>query len=105
MKFQHEQNLPTAFFCLVDDCNGVNVKQFNDSILMSSKDHMKQMLKTHGWDKESPDCLKPCKDGETKGHQVSSMPADCLSQMHKEEGCKEGTVDHMILEKKMGFQC
>ena len=49
---------------------------------------------------------KPCKDGKTKGHPVSPMPADCLTQAHhEEEGFKEGAVECSILEKKMGFQC
>ena len=63
------------------------------------------MLKTHGWDKESPDSSKPCSDGETEGHLVSPMPVDCLTWVCKEEGFKEGTVEHSVVEKKMGFQC
>ena len=62
------------------------------------------MLRTQGWDKESPDSPNPCEDGETKGHPVSPMPADCLTRIHKEEGFKEGTVGRIILEREMGFQ-
>ena len=48
VKFQHEENLPTTFLGLAEDCDGADVKQFNESVLMSSKGHVKQMLKTHG---------------------------------------------------------
>ena len=61
-------------------------------------------MKTHGWDKEFPDCPKPCKDGETKGNLVPPLPADCLAWVCEKEGFKEGTMEHTILEKKMGFQ-
>ena len=44
-----------------------------DSVLMSSKGHIRQMLEANGWDKESPSCPKPCKDGEAKGDLVSPM--------------------------------
>ena len=33
------------------------------------------------------------------------MPSDHLIWIHKEEGHKEGTVEHSVLEEKMGFQC
>ena len=89
----------------MEDHDGADIKQFNDSILMSSKECIKRTPKTHGWNKDSSDSLKPCKDGETEGHPVSPMPADCLDRVHEEDGFKEGTVEHTILEKKMGFQC
>ena len=104
VEFQHEENLPIIFLGHAEDLNGVDIRQFNDSILMSSKGHIEWMLKTHRWDKESPNGPKPCKDGKTKEHPVSPMPADCLTQVCKEEGFKEGTAEHTILEKKMGFQ-
>ena len=64
------------------------------------------MLKTHQWDAESPESSKPCKDGETKGHLVSPVPAGCFNRVCQEEGLKEGTAEHGVLEKKkMGFQC
>ena len=63
VKFQHEENLPMTFLGLAEDCNGVNVEQFNNLIPMSSKGYIERMLKTHGWNKESPDSPKPCRDG------------------------------------------
>ena len=73
---------------------------------MSSEGCIKRMLKTHRWDnKEFPDGPKPCEHGEMEGHLLSPTPVDCLTQVCKEEGFKkEGTVEHSILEKKMGFQ-
>ena len=71
---------------------------------MSSKGCIEQMSKPHGWDEESPDGPKPCKDGEMEGHPVSPTPAECLMRIFKEDGFKEGTAEHSILEKKMGFQ-
>ena len=103
VKFQHKENPPITFLGSVDDCNGADVKQFNDFIPMSSKGHIAWMSKTHGWDKESPDCPGPCKDSKTEGRQVSPLPADCLTQVHKENSFKEGTVEHNILEKKNGI--
>ena len=89
---------------MVEDCDGVDIKQFNDSISMSSEGHIEQMLKTHGWDNESSDCPKPCKDGETKGHLIASPPVDHLTCIHEGGGFKEGIVEHSMLEKKIGFQ-
>ena len=99
VKFHHEENPPNTFLGLVEDCNGVDVK------LMSAKGHIERMPKTHGWGKESPDCPKPCRDDETKGNLVSPMPADCITWIQGKEGFKEGTVEHSVLENKMGFQC
>ena len=90
---------------LAEDCKMVDIKHFNVSLSMSHKGWIKLMSKTHGWDKKSPDCAKPSKDVETKGHLVSCLPVDCLICIHKEEAFKEGTVEHIILKEKMGFQC
>ena len=86
VKFQYEENPPTTFLGLAEDHDGADVRQFNDSIPMQSKGCAKWMLKTHGWDKESPDGPKPCKDKEKEGHSVSPMPAECLTRIHKEDG-------------------
>ena len=86
VKFQHEENLLMIFLGLVGNHSGADIRQFNKSILMSSKKCINHMLKTCGWHEESLDCPKPCKDCETEGHPVS---ADCLTQVHKEEGFKE----------------
>ena len=72
---------------------------------MSSRAHIERPLKTHGWEKESPNNPLPCKEGETDGHLHAPPPADCLTRMFKEEGPKEGTVEHAIPEKKEGFEC
>ena len=37
VKFQHEENLPITFLGLVEDHNGADIRQFNDSILVSAK--------------------------------------------------------------------
>ena len=78
VKFKHKEEPSITFLDLVEDCNGVDIKHFNDSISMSSKGHTKHMLKKCGWDTE---------DGEMGGHPVSPMPVDCLIQIHGEEGC------------------
>ena len=53
-----------------------------------------------------PDCPKPCKDGETKGHLISPVPADCLTCICKEKAKNwRGAVERTVLETKMGFQC
>ena len=72
-----EENPPIAFLGLIEDCDGVDIKQFKDSIPMSSKGHIKQMLKTHDWDEEHlivPNTAKMV----NQSHPVS-QPADCLT--------------------------
>ena len=64
--FQHEENPPITFLGLAEDHNGVDIRQFNDSVPMSSKGCIKRILKIRGWDKESSNSHKHCKDGETK---------------------------------------
>ena len=71
---------------------------------MSSRAHIKRLLKIHGWEEESTNDPPPCKEGETDGHLHAPLPADCLSKIFKEEGPKEGTIEHAILEKKQGFE-
>ena len=104
VKFKHEQELPITFMGIVEDYNGCDVSQFKDSILLSSKSYIERMLKTHGWERESPNAKPTCKDGETDGHLVSPLPADCLSKLFNEIGPEEGTIEHAILEKKQGFE-
>ena len=67
---------------------------------MQAKGHIEQTSGARGWDEEPPGSPEPCKDGEAGGHSVSPVPADCLAQIFKEEGFKEGTVEHTILEKQ-----
>ena len=104
VKFAHEKELPIALMCTVEDHNGGNASQFKDSILLSSKSHIERMLKTHGWERKSPDVKPACKDGETDGHLVSPLPADCLSELFNETGPKEGTAEFVTLEKKQNLQ-
>ena len=104
VKFKHEKDLPITFLGLVEDYNGCEIKQYKDSILMSSRAYIERLLKTHGWEQESPSAKPPCKDGETDGHLYSPLPADCLSKIFTEEGPKEGTIEHAILEKQQGFE-
>ena len=105
VEFKHEKELPLAFEGIVADCDGCNVSQFKDSIPLSSKSHIERMLKTHGWERESPDAKPTCKDGETDGHPAASPPpADCLSKSFSKMGPKEGSAEHATLEKKQGFE-
>ena len=59
VKFEHEKDLPIAFLGLVNDCDGVEIKQHNDSTLMSSRAYVERLLTIHGWDAESPNAKSP----------------------------------------------
>ena len=47
VKFQHKENPPITFLGFVDDCNGVDIKQFNDSVSMTPKQHPPTHTHTH----------------------------------------------------------
>ena len=101
VKFQHEENLPITFLgLLVEDCDGVDIKQFNDSILMSSKGNIERMLKSHGWDKEFPENPKSCKDGETEGHLVSLCQQNVSLGSAKKKDSKKALWSTASLKRK-----
>ena len=104
VRFKHEKELPVTFEGIVAHHDGCDVSQFKDSVSLSSKSHIERMLKTHGWERESPNAKPTCKDGETDGHLVSPLPADCLSKLFSKVGPNEGTTEHAALEKKQGFE-
>ena len=44
----------------------------------------------------------PNQDGKTV-KPITPLSRDCLTSIYEEQGPKEGTVEHVIMEKKQGF--
>lgn len=101
-KFDHEEDLPMPFLGLAHDYNGVDIEQYSDCIHKSSKSHIERLLKTHGWEKESP---KLELETDAPKRPIAPISPDCLHSICKAKGPVEGTIEHQILEKDEGFSC
>ena len=76
----------------------LDIKQYSDAIAVSAEAYIERLLKTHGWDKPSS------KETDTKpGKPTAPLPTDCLHSMYQDQGPREGTVEHTLLEKKHKF--
>ncbi|HEY9819031.1 MAG TPA: Ty1/Copia family ribonuclease HI, partial [Candidatus Obscuribacterales bacterium] len=78
----------------LDDFNGIDVQQYDDSIVLSGRKYIDRVMKTHGWD--TPAESYPCK-------QVTPLPADAINTMYQHTGPLEGTPEHSALAAKHGF--
>ena len=84
---------------LVRDYNGVDIEQYSDAISISAEAYIERLLKTHGWDKPSSK-----ETGSNQpGKPTAPLPTDCLHSMYSEQGPREGTIEHTVLEKKHKF--
>ena len=91
VKFDHEKEIPITFVGMVNDHNGVDIEQHADCIHVTSKSHIERLLKTHGWETESPKSI--IDDGSLK-RPIAPISPDCLQTICLEKGPAEGTVEH-----------
>ena len=99
VKFQHEESLPITFLGLVRDYTGVDIQQYSTAISISAEGYIERLLKTHGWDKPS----SKESDSEHSTKPIAPLPTDCLQSIYQEQGPREGTIQHTVLEKKHKF--
>ena len=99
VKFAHEETLPITFMGVAKDYNGIEIEQYSDSICVSAQSYIERLLKTHNWTTPSS---KEATAEESK-KPIAPLSPDCLGPMYNEQGPREGTVEHSVLEKKHGF--
>ena len=133
MRFPSEKEksiIPFEFLGIVNDYNGVDIKQTSHYIEMSCQNYIHCLCKSHGWEmnksiqedemafaitalfdihslhhsesNHEQDGL-PNSSIEYETKRIVPMPSDYIERMYKETGPKEHTTNHDILEKKMGF--
>ena len=86
---------PFTYLGLMDDFNGVDVQQYDDSIVLSSHKYIDCVLQTHGW--ETPTAA------EYDSKHPTPMSIDAIDSMYKHVGPAEGTPAHAALAAKHGF--
>ena len=105
-KLEEEKGtLPITYLGLVEDYNGVDIEQTSRKIKMSAKTYLQRFLQTHGWDTASDGEIQDTsfKDCMKSSRPISPLPPDCVDQLFKQTGPKEGSPEALILEKKSGF--
>lgn len=91
-----ETSAPFTHLGLIDDFNGVDVRQYADRTVLSCANYIDRVLRTHGWSTASP-------------HEINNMsnstplPTDAIPQLYATTGPTEGTKEHHDLSTKFGF--
>ena len=94
LRLPTETTAPFKYLGLLEDFNGINVRQCDDSIAISCQTYIERVLKTHKWDTPSePTLCKP----------VSPLPDDAINNLYNNAGPAEGTPAHVALAIKNGF--
>ena len=81
---------------MINDFNGIEVKQCQDRIILSCEKYIDRVLRTHGWDSASKNDLD-----STKPHLP--IPADSIPLLYSTNGHDESSVEHQRMTDKLGF--
>jgi hypothetical protein len=84
---------PFAYLGLVQDFNGVDIKQTNEYIEISCGNYIDRVLRTHGWENMKT----------SASASIAPMSKDALDQLFKYQGPKEDTPEHKAIEEESGF--
>jgi hypothetical protein len=89
-----EDKPPFKYLGLLSEFNGLDVEQFDDSIVLSCGRYIERVLTTHKW--STPSEAHPGK------HSIP-LQTDAINSMCANVGPSEGTPDHAALAAKHGF--
>ena len=95
LRLPNETKDPFTYLGLINDFNGIDVEQTKDYIQISCPNYIDRIMTSHGWTEE--------KSMQPLSKPNSPLSSETLNQIQKHEGFKEGTSDHIKLEKKFGF--
>jgi hypothetical protein len=122
-----EDIVPFEWLGIVEDYNGVDIKQTDKYIEMNCAGYINRLLKTHGWDTELSKTKKPepspnpspnpspdpspdpspvpslFQDYMKSSKPIAPIPADSIEQLFKDVGPPENTAAHKALESTRGF--
>ncbi|CAJ1962516.1 unnamed protein product [Cylindrotheca closterium] len=94
LKLPSETTVPIKYLGPLTEFNGVDVTQYNDSIVVSCHNYIDRVLKTHSWTTPAPNKSK---------YAGSPLPTDCISQLYSEPGYAKASPEHSKLIKKHNF--
>jgi Reverse transcriptase (RNA-dependent DNA polymerase) len=94
LQLPSEDTPPFKYLGLVDDFNGLDVTQYDDSIKLSCEKYIDRVLTTHGWATPSPP--HPSKP-------VAPLPVDAVTSLYQHTGPPESSQEHAALTAKHGF--
>ena len=94
LQLPSEAEPPFHYFGLLDDYNGIDVRQTSDTIELSCPRYIRRVLATHMWSAEP--ASEPTKP-------ISPLPGDAITQMYSHTGPPEGTPEYAALARKHGF--
>ena len=80
---------------LATSYNGIDVKQTQQCIKISCEDYIDCIAGSHRWTKSNPNKLT--------SRPTAPLPKNALTQVFKEQGPLEGTVEHKKLQDSAGF--
>ena len=88
-----ETTPPFQYLGLMDDYNGIDVKQTATSITLTCSSYISRLLTSHKWSTPSA----------TPSTNPSPLPTDAINQIYTHVGPDEGTPAHAALSAKHGF--
>ena len=97
LQLPKESNPPFSYLGLLDDFNGVDVRQYSDRTVLSCTSYIERLLRSHNWSTPSS-----YEDRDPNKPQ-SPLPTDAVSQMYSHQGFAEGTNDYQKLVDDYGF--
>ena len=90
-----EDKPPFAKLGLINDFNGIDISQTEEYIELSCSNYIDRIVTTHGWETE--------KKMQPASKPMAPLCSDALNQIQAHEGPKEGTFEHLELQRKHGF--
>ena len=94
LQLPSEETPPFKYLGVLRDFNGLDVHQYDDSIMLSCEKYIDRVLQTHMW--TTPSEPHPSK-------QVTPLPTDAVTALYKHIGPAENTPEHAALVAKHGF--
>jgi len=94
LQLPSESTPPFKYLGLLTDFNGIDIQQYDDSIVISCHKYIDRVLTTHKWATPS--------EPHTRKND-SPLPADAVTMLYQHVGPTEGTPEHAALAAKHGF--
>ena len=92
-----ETKPPFKYLGLINDFNGLEVKQYKDRIVLSSEKYINRVLKTHGWE-------IPKAHESTSDKPIAPISPEQIQEMYETKGAIEHSLENQELAKNHGFE-
>ena len=94
LQLPSETSPPFKYLGLLTDFNGLDVHQYDDSIVLSCERYIDRLLTTHGWTEPS--------DAHLSSH-ATPLHTDAINSVYANPGFPEGSPEHSALTRASGF--